>query len=71
MRITCGPDGFDVTGSGLTATSAVLRPAINCSSVIVPSEDNRSVLAMWAGATAPQPPTTTFGPGCRTGHPLQ
>ena len=41
------------------------------SSVIVPSEDNRSVLAMWAGATAPLPPTTTFGPGCRTGHPLQ
>jgi LCP family protein required for cell wall assembly len=41
------------------------------SSVIVPSEDNRSVLAMWAGATAPQPPTSTFGPGCRTGHPLE
>ncbi len=41
------------------------------SSVIVPSEDNRSVLAMWSGASAPQPPTTTFGPGCRTGHPLQ
>jgi polyisoprenyl-teichoic acid--peptidoglycan teichoic acid transferase len=40
-------------------------------SVIIPSEDNRSVLAMWAGASAPQPPTTTFGPGCRTGQPLQ
>ena len=39
--------------------------------MIVPSEDNRSVLAMWAGASAPQPPTTTFGPGCRDGHPLQ
>ena len=34
-------------------------------------EDNRSVLAMWAGLSAPQPPTTTFGPGCRVGHPLQ
>jgi polyisoprenyl-teichoic acid--peptidoglycan teichoic acid transferase len=40
-------------------------------SVIIPSEDNRSVLAMWDGLSAPQPPTTTFGPGCRTGHPLQ
>ncbi len=40
-------------------------------SVIIPSEDNRSVLAMWAGASAPQPPTSTFGPGCQTGHPLQ
>ncbi len=41
------------------------------SSVLVPSEDNRNVLAMWAGLSAPQPPTSTFGPGCRTGHPLQ
>ncbi|HEX4519070.1 MAG TPA: LCP family protein [Gaiellaceae bacterium] len=41
------------------------------SSVLVPSEDNRNVLAMWAGLSAPQPPTGTFGPGCRTGHPLQ
>jgi LCP family protein required for cell wall assembly len=40
-------------------------------SVIMPSEDNRSVLAMWQGRSAPQPPTTTYGPGCRTGHPLQ
>ena len=40
-------------------------------SVLIPSEDNRSVLAMWAGLSAPQPPTTTFGPGCRVGHPLQ
>jgi polyisoprenyl-teichoic acid--peptidoglycan teichoic acid transferase len=40
-------------------------------SVIIPSEDNRSVLAMWAGASAPQLPTTTFGPGCRMGKPLQ
>jgi polyisoprenyl-teichoic acid--peptidoglycan teichoic acid transferase len=38
--------------------------------VIIPSEDNSSTLAMWAGLSAPQPPTTTFGPGCRTGHPL-
>ena len=41
------------------------------SSVLIPSEDNRSVLAMWAGLSAPLPPTTTYGPGCRTGHPLQ
>jgi polyisoprenyl-teichoic acid--peptidoglycan teichoic acid transferase len=41
------------------------------SSVIIPSEDNRGTLAMWAGLSAPQPPTTTYGPGCRTGHPLQ
>jgi LCP family protein required for cell wall assembly len=41
------------------------------SSVLVPSEDNRGTLAMWAGLSAPQPPTTTYGPGCRTGHPLQ
>jgi LCP family protein required for cell wall assembly len=40
-------------------------------SVILPSEDNTRTLAMWAGLSAPQPPTTTFGPGCRTGHPLQ
>jgi len=39
-------------------------------SVIVPSEDNRNVLAMWSGDAAPQPPTSSFGPGCRKGHPL-
>jgi polyisoprenyl-teichoic acid--peptidoglycan teichoic acid transferase len=44
---------------------------VGSSDVIIPSEDNRSALAMWAGLSAPQPPTTTFGPGCRTGHPLQ
>ena len=38
--------------------------------VIIPSEDNRATLAMWAGLSAPQPPTSTFGPGCRSGHPL-
>ena len=40
-------------------------------SVIIPSEDNRNALAMWLGQSAPQPPTTTFGPGCRKGHPLR
>jgi LCP family protein required for cell wall assembly len=45
--------------------------SVGGSSVLLPSEDNRSVLAMWAGISAPQPPTTTFGPGCRVGHPLQ
>ncbi len=44
---------------------------VGSSSVLIPSEDNRNVLAMWAGISAPQPPTSTFGPGCRTGHPLQ
>jgi len=39
-------------------------------SVIVPSEDNRNVLAMWSGDAAPQPPTSTYGPGCRKGRPL-
>jgi polyisoprenyl-teichoic acid--peptidoglycan teichoic acid transferase len=38
--------------------------------VIIPSEDNRSAIAMWDGLSAPQPPTSTYGPGCRTGHPL-
>jgi LCP family protein required for cell wall assembly len=40
-------------------------------SVLLPSEDNAGVLAMWLGRSAAQPPTTTYGPGCRTGHPLQ
>jgi LCP family protein required for cell wall assembly len=40
-------------------------------SVILPSEDNRNVLSMWQGSSAPQPPSTTFGPGCRKGRPLQ
>jgi LCP family protein required for cell wall assembly len=40
-------------------------------SVILPSEDNRNVLAMWQGRSAPQPPSTTYGPGCRKGRPLQ
>ncbi len=39
-------------------------------SVLLPSEDNRATLAMWAGLSAPQAPTTTFGPGCQLGHPL-
>jgi LCP family protein required for cell wall assembly len=39
-------------------------------SVIVPSEDNRNALAMWQGDSAPQRPTTTYGPGCAKGHPL-
>jgi anionic cell wall polymer biosynthesis LytR-Cps2A-Psr (LCP) family protein len=38
---------------------------------IIPSEDNRSVIGMVTGASAPQPPrpgTGTFGPGCFVGH---
>jgi LCP family protein required for cell wall assembly len=40
-------------------------------SVIIPSEDNRSVIAMWDGLSAPQPPTSTYGPGCEVGHAIQ
>ncbi len=40
-------------------------------SVIIPSEDNRNALAMWQGDSAPQPPSTTFGPGCVKGRPLR
>jgi LCP family protein required for cell wall assembly len=40
-------------------------------SAIIPSEDNRNVLAMWRGKSAPQPPTTTHGPGCAKGRPLR
>jgi anionic cell wall polymer biosynthesis LytR-Cps2A-Psr (LCP) family protein len=40
-------------------------------SVIIPSEDNRNALAMWRGDSAPQRPTTSYGPGCVKGHPLR
>ena len=42
-------------------------------SVIEPSEDNRNVIAMWNGDSAPQPPApgAQFAPGCVTGHVLQ
>jgi hypothetical protein len=36
-----------------------------------PSEDNPATIAMFLGVSAPQPPTSTFGPGCVAGHPLQ
>ena len=39
--------------------------------VIIPDTDNRNVLSEWYGQSAAQLPTSTFGPGCRTGHPLQ
>ena len=42
----------------------------NGQSVIIPSEDNRNALAMWQGTSAPQRPTSTYGPGCVKGHPL-
>jgi LCP family protein required for cell wall assembly len=44
---------------------------IGGSSVLQPSEDNRNVVEMWLRQSAPQPPTSTYGPGCRVGHPLQ
>jgi LCP family protein required for cell wall assembly len=42
-------------------------------SVIEPSEDNRNVIAMFEGDSAPQPPPPgqPFAPGCVTGHVLQ
>ncbi|MBI4172856.1 MAG: LCP family protein [Actinobacteria bacterium] len=39
-------------------------------SVIVPTEDNRAAIAMFAGASAPQPPppgSGLYGPGCTVG----
>ena len=36
-----------------------------------PSEDNPATIAMFLGVSAPQPPTSTFGPGCVSGHTLQ
>jgi LCP family protein required for cell wall assembly len=36
-----------------------------------PSEDNPATVAMFLGVSAPQPPTSTFGPGCVAGHTLQ
>lgn len=38
--------------------------------VLLPSEDNRATLAAWAGLSAPEPPTSTDGPGCEVGHPV-
>ena len=35
-----------------------------------PTEDNRATIAMLLGLSAPQPPTSTYGPGCQIGHPL-
>jgi len=39
-------------------------------SVLLPSEDNRATLAMWAGDSAPEPPNGDYAPGCAVGHPL-
>ena len=40
--------------------------ADDMASVIVPSEDNRNVIAMFDGSSAPQPPPpgSQFAPGC-------
>ena len=37
--------------------------------VLIPTEDNRNVVSMFLGASAPQPPApgSLFGPGCRVG----
>jgi polyisoprenyl-teichoic acid--peptidoglycan teichoic acid transferase len=39
-------------------------------SVLLPSEDNRATLAMWAGDSAPVAPSGSYAPGCRVGHTL-
>ena len=36
-----------------------------------PSEDNPGTIAMFLGVSAPQPPTSAFGPGCVAGRTLQ
>jgi LCP family protein required for cell wall assembly len=36
-----------------------------------PSEDNPATIAMFLGLSAPQPPTSTYGPGCVSGRTLQ
>jgi LCP family protein required for cell wall assembly len=38
---------------------------------IVPTEENRNVLSMFEGRSAPQPPDGTYAPGCRRGRVLQ
>ena len=43
---------------------------------IIPNEDDRNVIAMFEGQSAPQPPppatsTERFPPGCDVGHVLQ
>jgi hypothetical protein len=43
---------------------------VNGQSVLLPSENNRQTLAMWDGLSAPQPPTSTYAPGCELGHPI-
>jgi len=35
-----------------------------------PSEDDPLTISMFLGRSAPQLPTTTFGPGCARGHDL-
>src|SRR5438477_476798 len=35
-----------------------------------PSEDNLGTIATFLGKSAPQPPTSAFGPGCAVGHQL-
>jgi len=35
-----------------------------------PSEDNVGTIAAFLGKSAPQLPTSTFGPGCAVGHDL-
>jgi hypothetical protein len=42
-------------------------------SFLIPTEENRNVIAMFTGASAPQPPppgSGPFGPGCLVGSSL-
>jgi hypothetical protein len=38
--------------------------------ILIPTEENRNVVAMFLGASAPQPPPpgSLFAPGCRVGE---
>jgi LCP family protein required for cell wall assembly len=47
---------------------------IDGQSVIVPAEENRNVISMFTGRSAPQPPlpgSGPFGPGCVVGRPFR
>jgi LCP family protein required for cell wall assembly len=44
---------------------------VNGSAVLIPNEDNRSVISMFTGASAPQPPppgSSAYQPGCEIGN---
>ena len=62
--------------SGSVALPARRRPDVSsaATSVLQSSEDNRGVISMFTGASAPQPPppgSSAYQPGCEVGnHPF-